>query len=73
MKNIIFFDVDGTLLDHSIGMDNVPDQTKKAIELLDKTGNYCIVATARTNLTEELKKLPDKPGVYIMHDNLGKI
>ena len=58
MKNIIFFDVDGTLLDHSIGMDNVPDQTKKAIELLDKTGNYCIVATARTNLTEELKSLP---------------
>lgn len=58
MKNIIFFDVDGTLLDHSIGMDNVPDQTKKAIELLDKTGNYCIVATARTNLTEELKNLP---------------
>ena len=57
MKNIIFFDVDGTLLDHSIGMDNVPDQTKEAIELLSKTGNYCVVATARTNLTEELKQL----------------
>ena len=58
MKNIIFFDVDGTLLDHSIGMDNIPDQTKKAIKLLDEAGNYCVVATARTNLTEELKKLP---------------
>ena len=58
MKNIIFFDVDGTLLDHSIGMDNIPEQTKEAIDLLDKTGNYCVVATARTNLTEELKKLP---------------
>ena len=23
------------------------------------------------NLEEELKKLPDKPGVYIMHDKIG--
>jgi excinuclease ABC subunit C len=25
------------------------------------------------NLEEELKKLPDKPGVYIMHNKLGTI
>ena len=25
------------------------------------------------NLEEELKKLPNKPGVYIMHDKNGKI
>ena len=25
------------------------------------------------NLEEELKKLPDKPGVYIMHDKIGTI
>jgi Cof subfamily protein (haloacid dehalogenase superfamily) len=58
MKKIIFFDVDGTLLDHSIGLDNIPERTKEAVELLDKAGNYCIVATARTNLTEELRNLP---------------
>ena len=58
MKKIIFFDVDGTLLDHSAGMDNISEKTKEAMELLEKAGNYCVVATARTNLTEELKKLP---------------
>ena len=25
------------------------------------------------DLEEELKKLPDKPGVYIMHDKIGTI
>ena len=25
------------------------------------------------NLEEELKKLPDKPGVYIMHDKIARL
>ena len=58
MKKVIFFDIDGTLLDHSIGMDSPSSKTIEAIKKLKENGEYCVAATARSNLTEELSILP---------------
>ena len=58
MKKIIFFDIDGTLLDHSIGMDSPSPKTIEAIRKLRENGYYCVVASARSNLSEELSTLP---------------
>ncbi|MCM3568741.1 Cof-type HAD-IIB family hydrolase [Neobacillus mesonae] len=44
MKKIVFFDIDGTLLDHQ---KNLPASTKKAIELLKKNGVFVAIATGR--------------------------
>ena len=57
MKKIVFFDIDGTLLDHE---KNLPDSTKKAIKLLQDNGVFVAIATGRapfmfTNLREELE------------------
>ncbi|KHD84064.1 Cof-type HAD-IIB family hydrolase [Heyndrickxia ginsengihumi] len=45
MKDIVFFDIDGTLLDHH---KNIPDSTKKAIKELKSNGVYVAIATGRT-------------------------
>lgn len=58
MKNIIFFDIDGTLLDHSINMHSPSLKTIEAMKKLTENGNYCVVATARTMLSKELEELP---------------
>lgn len=58
MKKIIFFDVDGTLLDHSAGMDSPSQKTIESIKKLEELGNYCVVATARSGLSEELSEIP---------------
>ena len=58
MKKIIFFDIDGTLLDHSIGMDSPSPKTVEAIKKLKENGYCCVAASARSNLTEELSTLP---------------
>ena len=58
MKKIIFFDIDGTLLDHSIGMDSPSPKTVEAIRKLKENDYYCVAASARSNLTEELSTLP---------------
>ena len=73
MKKIIFFDVDGTLLDHSVGMDSPSQKTIESIKKLEELGNYCVVATARSGLSEELSKLPFTGkilcnGAYIEYD-----
>ncbi len=56
MKKIVFFDIDGTLLDHD---KNLPDSTKEAIQLLQQNGTYVAIATGRApfmyeSLREEL-------------------
>ncbi|MEK3887125.1 Cof-type HAD-IIB family hydrolase [Bacillus sp. FSL K6-3431] len=44
MKKIVFFDIDGTLLDHQ---KNLPASTKEAIFTLQKNGIYTAIATGR--------------------------
>lgn len=44
MKKIVFFDIDGTLLDHD---KKLPDSTKKAIEQLKENGVFVAIATGR--------------------------
>ncbi|WP_018662969.1 Cof-type HAD-IIB family hydrolase [Heyndrickxia acidiproducens] len=44
MSKIVFFDIDGTLLDHR---KNIPDSTKKAVQELKNNGIYVAIATGR--------------------------
>jgi Cof subfamily protein (haloacid dehalogenase superfamily) len=46
-NKIIFFDVDGTLIDCASGLQCVPDSTRKAIESIKKNGNLAVLATGR--------------------------
>jgi Cof subfamily protein (haloacid dehalogenase superfamily) len=56
MSKIVFFDIDGTLLDHD---KKLPESTKLAIKTLQDNGTYVAIATGRApfmfkNLREEL-------------------
>lgn len=44
MRKIVFFDVDGTLLDHE---KNLPQSAKKAVQQLQANGIYTAIATGR--------------------------
>ena len=44
MKKIVFFDIDGTLLDHE---KSLPESAKKAIKLLKENGIFVAIATGR--------------------------
>jgi len=55
-RKIIFFDIDGTLLDHD---KKLPASTKKAVQLLKEQGHEVAIATGRApfmfkDLREEL-------------------
>ncbi|XJZ28342.1 Cof-type HAD-IIB family hydrolase [Bacillota bacterium Lsc_1132] len=57
MQKIVFFDIDGTLLDHE---KKLPDRTKKALKELKNNGVFVAIATGRApfmfeNLREELE------------------
>jgi len=54
MVKVAFFDVDGTLLSHK--SKSVPENTRRALNLLQAKGIKCVVATGR-HLTE-MEKLP---------------
>lgn len=47
-KNIIFFDVDGTLVDVRPSREYVPESTIKAIQETKKKGNLCFLCTGRS-------------------------
>lgn len=47
MKKIIFFDIDGTLIDSINGIKNISPNVKKAIKELQRNGNYAFIATGR--------------------------
>ena len=55
-KKIVFFDIDGTLLDESTG--TIPESCKKALKLAQDNGHILIVNTGRpvstidTNITK---------------------
>ncbi len=57
MKNIIFFDIDGTLITEDYRM-LVPESTAKAIELTRKKGNLTFINTGRTEFNV-IKKVRD--------------
>ncbi|MEI5905990.1 Cof-type HAD-IIB family hydrolase [Bacillus spongiae] len=54
MSKVVFFDIDGTLLDHD---KNLPVETKAAIRQLQKNGTYVAIATGRAPfMFESLRK-----------------
>jgi Cof subfamily protein (haloacid dehalogenase superfamily) len=57
-RKVIFFDVDGTLIDYR-GMDDILDSTKEAIKKIKSKGHLAVLATGRpiSFLTDEIKKL----------------
>ena len=65
MKNIIFCDIDGTIIDGARGLLNPTDKTKYAFEELCKD-NYVFIASGRnkTLLPQNIKDL--KPNGYIL-------
>jgi hypothetical protein len=59
VRKIIFFDVDGTLIDCASGMKNILDSTKEAIKKLRENGHLVALATGRPKsfLNDEIIKL----------------
>lgn len=73
MSKIVFFDIDGTLLDHD---KNLPASSKKAIELLKENGTFVAIATGRAPfMFESLRKELDIDsfvsfnGQYVVFEN----
>ena len=65
MKNLIFCDIDGTILDSSRGMDTFSDKTRYAINQLRET-DYIVISSGRCKglLTKDIKSL--NPSGYIL-------
>lgn len=73
MKKIVFFDIDGTLLDHE---KKLPSSTKKAIQSLKENGVFVAIATGRapfmfTSLIKELDidSYVSFNGQYVVFEN----
>lgn len=73
MKKIVFFDIDGTLLDHD---KNLPQKTKAAIRQLKEQGTFVAIATGRApfmfeSLREELDidSYVSFNGQYVVFEN----
>jgi Cof subfamily protein (haloacid dehalogenase superfamily) len=73
MKKIVFFDIDGTLLDQE---KKLPRSTKKAIQLLKENGVFVAIATGRapfmfTSLKKELDidSFVSFNGQYVVFEN----
>lgn len=73
MSKIVFFDIDGTLLDHD---KNLPSSTKEAISLLKENGIFVAIATGRAPfMFEGLRKELDIDsfvsfnGQYVVFEN----
>ncbi len=73
MKKIVFFDIDGTLLDHE---KNLPESTKEALAMLKKNGVFVAIATGRApfmfkSLREELEidSFVSINGQYVVFEN----
>ncbi|MFD1735640.1 Cof-type HAD-IIB family hydrolase [Bacillus salitolerans] len=73
MRKIVFFDIDGTLLDHD---KKIPTDTIKAIQELKKNGHFVAIATGRapfmfSDIREELliSSYISFNGQYVVVDN----
>ncbi|MBU8877648.1 Cof-type HAD-IIB family hydrolase [Bacillus sp. FJAT-29790] len=73
MKKIVFFDIDGTLLDHD---KKLPDSAKESLEQLKKNGVFVAIATGRApfmfeSLREELDidSFVSFNGQYVVFEN----
>ncbi|UTE79399.1 Cof-type HAD-IIB family hydrolase [Rossellomorea sp. KS-H15a] len=73
MSKIVFFDIDGTLLDHD---KKLPQATKEAIRTLQANGTYVAIATGRApfmyeSLREELgiESFVSFNGQYVVFEN----
>ena len=61
MSKIVFFDIDGTLLDDN---KNLPSSAKEAIKTLQKNGVYTAIATGRGPVYDYLLAQRIKYGLF---------
>lgn len=54
-KKIVFFDIDGTMVDFPAGMVEPLPSTIKALDLLKANGHYAVVCTARAKVIDSLE------------------
>lgn len=47
MKKIVFFDIDGTLIDSVKGMNDISPKVKESIKEIQENGDYAFIATGR--------------------------
>ena len=68
-KKIIFFDVDGTLVDVRPAREYIPESTVKAVQETRKQGNLCFLCTGTvsyTHLDVYKRQALDKDGFDIL-------
>lgn len=58
MTKIVFFDIDGTMIDVFSGLEAPLPSTVKAVKALQERGHYAVVATARSLMPEGLQEIP---------------
>lgn len=58
MTKIVFFDIDGTMIDVFSELDTPLPSTVKAVKSLQEQGHYAVVATARSMMPEGLQEIP---------------
>lgn len=56
-KKIVFFDIDGTMVDFPAGMVEPLPTTIKALDLLKANGHHAVVCTARAQVIDSLEKV----------------
>ncbi|MDD8049366.1 MAG: HAD family hydrolase [Thomasclavelia sp.] len=58
MSKALFFDIDGTLLDHANGINEIPSSVKKEMKRLQDDNNYLFIASGRPYafLSKEIKE-----------------
>ena len=71
---IVFFDIDGTLINAQEGMMQPRHQTKQVLKDFQKQGNKIVIASARGAIPEGLKDIPFDgyvlcDGHYIIYNN----
>jgi HAD-superfamily hydrolase, subfamily IIB len=73
-KKIVFFDIDGTLINIPSGMNEISQETKRVIQEFKKAGHLVVIASARVTLPKNLKTLDidgfiGSDGHYIIFNN----
>jgi len=60
MKKLVFFDIDGTLVDYPHGLYTISEQTKNSLDELKKEGHSVLLATGRCKcfILDEVMKYP---------------
>ena len=66
MNNLIFLDIDGTILDASRGMPEISEKTKYAVKQLQGNGDYVLIASGRCKGMLGDQVLDLKPSGFVL-------